>query len=344
MTDGRCRFGARAKREMVARLSAGETARRVARSMSCSPTTVTTARDRWERASEADRVSGAWCAPRRPVPRSCPSARSRSGASSMPAPARTRGRCDWPRWSAATARRCGRCSSATACRAAGAAASARRSRGLRGASRARCCTSTPMDAPRFDRPGHRVTGDRDKHGPPAGWARRRSSPCRTTTPALLTPSCTAPRTPPPSRSRSGVGRRGCASRASLEAVLSDNATCYTGHRFQHALHELGARHIRIAPYTRAGTASWSASSAPSKTNGRTAVSGRTRPPATARCHRSCATSTADAHTQPPAADHPSPASSRSTGRTTSWRRAGGRGGVGQRRVGRLPLPPTRRRG
>src|SRR4051794_14522269 len=77
MTDGRCRFGPRAKREMVARLLAGEKARQVARGMGCSPTTVTTARDRWLAASEAERASGAWCVPRRPVPRSCPWALSR---------------------------------------------------------------------------------------------------------------------------------------------------------------------------------------------------------------------------------------------------------------------------
>jgi transposase InsO family protein len=35
----------------------------------------------------------------------------------------------------------------------------------------------------------------------------------------------------------------------LEAVLSDNAKCYTGHRFAQTLDELGARHIRIPPYT-----------------------------------------------------------------------------------------------
>src|SRR5215218_1284660 len=72
MTDGRCRFGPRAKREMVARLLAGEAARAIARELGCSPTTVTTARDRWLGASEAERASGAWCAPRRPVPKSCP--------------------------------------------------------------------------------------------------------------------------------------------------------------------------------------------------------------------------------------------------------------------------------
>ena len=72
MTDGRCRFGPRAKREMVARLLAGEKARAIARSMGCSPTTVITARDRWFAASIEQRASGAWCVPRRPVPRSCP--------------------------------------------------------------------------------------------------------------------------------------------------------------------------------------------------------------------------------------------------------------------------------
>jgi transposase InsO family protein len=35
----------------------------------------------------------------------------------------------------------------------------------------------------------------------------------------------------------------------VEAVLSDNAKCYTGHRFAQTLDELGARHIRIPPYT-----------------------------------------------------------------------------------------------
>ena len=35
----------------------------------------------------------------------------------------------------------------------------------------------------------------------------------------------------------------------VEAVLSDNAKCYTGHQFADTLTELGARHIRIPPYT-----------------------------------------------------------------------------------------------
>ena len=58
MTDGGCRFGPRAKREMVARLLAGETARAIARDLGCSPTTVTTTRDRWLAADEAQRAAG----------------------------------------------------------------------------------------------------------------------------------------------------------------------------------------------------------------------------------------------------------------------------------------------
>src|SRR5215217_3423213 len=72
MTDGRCRFGPRAKREMVSRLLAGEKARVIARSMACSPSTVTTARDRWNQASSQERADGSWLGPRRPVPKSCP--------------------------------------------------------------------------------------------------------------------------------------------------------------------------------------------------------------------------------------------------------------------------------
>jgi FixJ family two-component response regulator len=60
MTDGRCRFGPRAKREMIDRVLAGESARSVARSLRCSPSTVTAACARWQRASEAERASGAW--------------------------------------------------------------------------------------------------------------------------------------------------------------------------------------------------------------------------------------------------------------------------------------------
>jgi Homeodomain-like domain len=95
MLNGRCRFGPRAKREIVLRLLAGEKARAIARDMGCSPTTVASTRDRWLAASEEERGSGAWCAPRRPVPKSCPWALSHDDEQAILTPARrpTGGRC-----------------------------------------------------------------------------------------------------------------------------------------------------------------------------------------------------------------------------------------------------------
>jgi transposase InsO family protein len=103
----------------------------------------------------------------------------------------------------------------------------------------------------------------------------------------------------------------------VEAVLSDNAECYTGHRFADTLTELGAHHIRIPPYTPRWNGKLERFFGTLEDEWPTAAPGPTAPPATAHCHRSCATSTAGAHTQPPAADHPSPASSKTAGRTTS---------------------------
>ncbi len=78
MSDGRCKFGLRAKREMIERLEQGESARSIARSMGCSPTTVCTARSRWLACSPSDRAAGQWALPMRPIPRSCPWALSAS--------------------------------------------------------------------------------------------------------------------------------------------------------------------------------------------------------------------------------------------------------------------------
>ena len=103
----------------------------------------------------------------------------------------------------------------------------------------------------------------------------------------------------------------------VEAVLSDNAKCYTGHQFAHTLDELGARHIRIPPYTPRwngklerffGTLEdeWA--------HGRTWPDSATRDRALSSFIRYF---NRWRHTAPPAADHPSPASSRTAGRTAS---------------------------
>jgi hypothetical protein len=161
MTDGRCRFGPRAKREMVARVLAGEHARQVARSIGCSPTTVTTARDRWLTATAAERASGAWCAPRRPVPRSCPWALSREDEQQV---MRARERTSWGpmRLSALTGRH-----RSTIYKVLTRHGKSRRRRGQRQTHRryewAQPGALLHIDAfslPRFQRPGHSAHGDR----------------------------------------------------------------------------------------------------------------------------------------------------------------------------------------
>jgi transposase InsO family protein len=252
MSDGRCRFGPRAKREMVSRLLAGETARAIARSMGCSPTTVTTARDRWQQASAQARADGSWCRPRRPVPKSCPWKLS-------PAEERrildARARTNWGpmRLQAITGRQRG-----TISRVLTRNGVSRRRRGQRQTFR-RFEWSQPgallhidaYSAPKFLQPGHRVTGDRDKNGRTLGLG-------KTVVIAVQDDHSRIVYAEPHSaenaanvsitlrRAAAWMREQGC---GPLEAVMSDNAKCYTGHRFEQTLRELGARHIRIPPYT-----------------------------------------------------------------------------------------------
>jgi transposase InsO family protein len=252
MTDGRCRFGPRAKREMVARVLAGETARQVARSMSCSPTTVTTACDRFRRASMAERASGVWCAPRRPVPRSCPWALSAAEEQRI---LDARARTNWGpmRLGALVGRH-----RATVWKVLKRHGVSRRRRGTRQTFR-RFEWSQPgallhidaYKAPKFLAPGHRVTGERDQNGRARGLGHTvviavqddhsrlvYAEPHSTENAANVCITLT--------RAAAWMREQGC---GAVEAVLSDNAKCYTGHRFAQTLGELGARHIRIPPYT-----------------------------------------------------------------------------------------------
>jgi transposase InsO family protein len=252
MTDGRCRFGPRAKREMVTRVLGGESARQVARSMRCSPTTVTTARDRWQQASEAERASGAWCAPRRPVPRSCPWA---LGAAEEQRILDARARTNWgPMRLAALVGR----HRATVWKVLKRHGVSRRRRATRQTFK-RFEWSQPgallhidaYNAPKFDTPGHRVTGDRDKHGRPGGLGKTVVIAVQDDHTRLVYAELHGAENAP---AVSTTLRRGTAwmreqGLGPVEAVLSDNAKCYTSHRFQEALRELGARHIRIPPYT-----------------------------------------------------------------------------------------------
>jgi transposase InsO family protein len=251
MTDGRCRFGPRAKREMVARLVGGESARQVARWMGCSPSTVTAAWDRWQQASDGDRTSGAWCAPRRPVPRSCPWALSAVEEQRI---LDARARTNWGpmRLAALVDRHRG-----TVYRVLKRHGVSRRRRGTRQTFK-RFEWSQPgallhidaYKAPKFDAPGHRVI-DKSYVGRTRGLGHTvviavQDDHTRVVYAELHGAENAA--------NVSLTLRRGAAwmrgqGLGPVEAVLSDNAKCYTGHLFAHTLDELGARHIRIPPYT-----------------------------------------------------------------------------------------------
>jgi transposase InsO family protein len=252
MTDGRCRFGPRAKREMVDRVLAGESARSVARSMRCSPSTVTTARDRWQQASDSERSRGAWCAPRRPVPRSCP---WRLSAIDEQRILDARARTNWgPMRLAALVGR----HRATVWKVLWRHGVSRRRRGTRQTFK-RFEWSQPgallhidaYNAPKFDTPGHRVTGERDKHGRPGGLGKTVVIAVQDDHSRLVYAELHSAEN---AANVSVTLRRGAAWMAEqglgpVEAVLSDNAKCYTGHQFADTLAALGARHIRIPPYT-----------------------------------------------------------------------------------------------
>lgn len=254
MTDGRCRLGPRAKREMVARLLAGEKARAIARSMGCSPTTVTTVRDRWSAASEVERASGAWCAPRRPVPKSCPWALSVEAEQAILG---ARGRRSTG----------GRCVSAITGRHRSTnykvlkrhAVSRRRRAAERRSTRryewAQAGALLHIDAfsvPKFDQPGHWATGDRSQAersrdvgktvviGVIDDHSRLAYCELHATENAANVSACLR-------RAAAWMHEQGC---GPIEAVMSDNAKCYaTSHAFAETLAELGARHILIPPCT-----------------------------------------------------------------------------------------------
>jgi transposase InsO family protein len=254
MTDGRCRFGPRAKREMVARLLAGETAREVARSMGCSPTTVTTTRDRWRAASETERASGAWCAPRRPVPRSCPWALSAAEEQSI-LDARARTNYGPMRLTWLTGRHRSTCWKVLWRHGVSRQRRTERPANVKRYEWTEAGALLHIDAmqlPKFAVPGHWAHGDRgERHRTrQAGTVKvigviddhTRLAYCEihaAETAAIVSATLR--------RAAQWFGEQGC---GPVQAVMSDNARCYsTSRQFRATLAELGARHILIPPRT-----------------------------------------------------------------------------------------------
>ena len=252
MTDGRCRFGPRAKREMVARLLAGEKARAIARSLRCSPTTVTAARDRWLAASGPERASGAWCAPRRPVPGSCP---WRLDADAERKILEARRRTNWGEMRLQFV--CGRHRSTMGrvLRRNG-ASKLRRSQPRQTTRRYEWSQPGALlhidgfELRKFDRPGHWAHGDRAERSRNVGKTvvigvvddHTRLAYCELHSNENAKAAAATLR-----RAASWFSAQGC---GPVQAVMSDNAKCYaTSLRFRDALAELGARAILIPPYT-----------------------------------------------------------------------------------------------
>jgi transposase InsO family protein len=252
MTDGRCRFGPRAKREMVVRWLGGESARSIARSLGCSPMTVTAARDRWREASEAERASGAWCAPRRPVPRSCPWALS---AEQEAAILEARAKTNWGpmRLTWLTGRH-----RSTVWKVLHRHGVSRRRRDRRQTHRryewADAGALLHIDAlrlPKFDRPGHWATGQRaEEHKTRrAGTTvvigvvddHTRLAYCELhSDETAITVSATV------RRAAAWMREQGC---GPVQAVMSDNHKAYTSRLFTQTLAQLGARQILTPAYT-----------------------------------------------------------------------------------------------
>lgn len=130
--------------------------------------------------------------------------------------------------------------------------------------------------PRLTVPGHRVTGDRSRAGRASGLGHTvviavQDDHTRLVYAELHASEKAANVSVTLTRAARCFVEQGC---GPVQAVMSDNAKCYArSHAFRRTLAELGARHILVPPYTLRWNGKLNASSAPSKTNGRTAASG-----------------------------------------------------------------------
>lgn len=102
---------------------------------------------------------------------------------------------------------------------------------------------------RFDKPGHRATGDRRKGtSRHAGWDFphvRVDDASRLAYTEILPSERKEDTTAFPRRALAWLGRHGVA----VQRVMTDNGSAYRSHVFREALAAYGARHIRTRPYT-----------------------------------------------------------------------------------------------
>ena len=287
--------------------------------MACSPTTVKTAWDRWQNADQDQRQDFSCLLPRRPIPRTCPWSLSVEAEQQILA---ARAKTGWGEMRLSVL--CGgrhRSSIGKVLRRHGVS---RLPKEPRSTSRryewAEAGALLHFDALRlakFDRPGHWATGQRaekdrtrqagttfvlgvvDDHTRLA-YCELHSSESAVTVTATLR------------RAIVWFAEQGC---GPVQAVMSDNRKAYTSHKFTALLSELGAKQILTPAYTPRWNGKIERFFLTAKREWSHGRVWQNSTNATAPCHRSCATTTANAPTAPPAADHPSPASTKTASRT-----------------------------
>jgi transposase InsO family protein len=254
MSDRRCKLGLRARLEIARAVEAGASQRSVARRYAVSPATVNTLWQRWREAGEDERADGRCLYPRRPVPKSCPWALSAEDERRILA---AREKTNWGpmRLAAVTGRH-----RSTVWKVLRRHGCSRRRRSPRPQTTRRFEWSEPgallhIDAfsvAKFDAPGHWATGDRSQTARSRGVGKTvvigvEDDHTRLFYGELHGAENAANVTACLRRAAVWFRQQGC---GPAQAVLSDNAKCYTrSHAFADLLAQLGARHILCPPYT-----------------------------------------------------------------------------------------------
>jgi transposase InsO family protein len=252
MEDRRCKLGLAGRFELVRLVEGGASLRAAVAALNVAPATAHRWWHRWRAASDAERASRGCLSTRRPVPKSCPWALS---ADQERAILEAREKTNWGPmrltyltgrhrstvWKVLARHGCSRrrrsCERQTTRRYEWAEAGA-------------LLHIDAYSVPKFDRPGHWATGDRQQRSRAAGktvvigveddhtrlaYCELHSAENATNVSATL------------KRAAQWFTDQGC---GPVQAVMSDNAKCYSrSHEFRHTLAQLGARHILIPPYT-----------------------------------------------------------------------------------------------
>ncbi len=253
MEDRRCKLGLQGRLELVRLISAGATFRAAAAALGVAPATAHRWWHRWCEASDEQRASLACLRTRSTRPHSCPWALDAETEQRI---LKAREQTNWGpmRLTAITGH-----PPSTNWKVLNRHGVSRRRRGQRQTFK-RYEWSQPgallhidaYKAPKFDAPGHRVTGDRDQRDRARGLGHSvviavQDDHSRVVYAELHAAENADNVSITLRRGAAWMREQGC---SAVEAVMSDNAYCYTkSPKFQAVLDELGARHIRIPPYT-----------------------------------------------------------------------------------------------